>query len=210
MSEATNTARPPSAPLDVDASLLPSYAFSHRSLMWWGTLGLIAIEGTAFGLAIVAYFYLWTLSSAWPPDVAPPELRWGTLNLAIMLASLIPNEYTKRAAERHDLPGVRIGIVVCLVFALAFLGVRVLEYGALNCHWDTNAYASAVWVLLSLHTVHLVTDAYDSGVLAVLMFTGPMEDRRFADVSENAVYWYFVVASWVAIYGVIYLFARLV
>ena len=43
-----------------------------------------------------------------------------------------------------------------------------------------------------------------SAVLAVLMFTGPIEEHRFVDVEENAVYWYFVVLAWLPIYGVIY------
>ena len=46
-------------------------------------------------------------------------------------------------------------------------------------------------------------------VLAVLMHTGPLEGKRFADVSENAVYWYFVVLSWLPIYLVIYWAPRL-
>ena len=41
-------------------------------------------------------------------------------------------------------------------------------------------------------------------MLDVLLFTGPVEGQRFADVSENAMYWYFVVFSWLPIYAVIY------
>ena len=48
-----------------------------------------------------------------------------------------------------------------------------------------------------------------SAVLAVLMFTGPLEERRFVDVSENAMYWYFVVLSWLPIYALIYFAPRL-
>jgi heme/copper-type cytochrome/quinol oxidase subunit 3 len=70
--------------------------------------------------------------------------------------------------------------------------------------WDANAYGSAVWFLLGLHTTHLITDAYDSLVLLVLFFTGPLEGKRFVDVSENALYWYFVVCAWLPIYGVLY------
>ena len=50
---------------------------------------------------------------------------------------------------------------------------------------------------------------FDTVVLAVLMFTGPIEGRRFVDVSENAMYWNFVVAAWLPIYAVIYLAPRL-
>jgi cytochrome c oxidase subunit III len=193
---------------DVDASALPSFAFGARSVMWWGTVGVAAIEGTVFALAVVMYLYLRTLAKEWPPEVPPPSLTWGTLNTVILLASVIPNWYTKRAAERLDLHGVRVGMVVCIVFAVAFLVVRGFEFAALNCKWDSNAYASAIWFLLGLHTTHLVTDFYDSVVLGVLMFTGPIEGRRFVDVSENALYWNFVVAAWLPIYAIIYLASR--
>ena len=195
----------PPAGGDVDAAALPTVAFGHRSVMWWGTLGVMAIEGTVFALAIVMYLYLRTLVKEWPPEVPPPSLTWGTLNTVILILSCLPNWYTKRAAERFDLRGVRIGMVVCLAFAVAFLAIRAVEFTALNCKWDSNAYGSAVWLLLGLHTTHLLTDAFDTVVLAALMFTGPIEGRRFVDVSENAFYWYFVVAAWIPIYAITYL-----
>jgi heme/copper-type cytochrome/quinol oxidase subunit 3 len=101
-------------------------------------------------------------------------------------------------------------MVVCILFGLVFNGVRVLEFMALNTRWDSSAYGSIVWLLLGLHTTHIVTDFLDTLVLTVLMFTGPVEERRFVDVSENSGYWYFVVVSWLPIYGVIYWAPRLI
>jgi cytochrome c oxidase subunit I+III len=40
------------------------------------------------------------------------------------------------------------------------------------------------------------------------MFTRHAEPKRFVDVSENALYWYFVVGSWIPIYAVIYFAPR--
>lgn len=193
----------------LDVRHLPTFAFSHRSPMWWGTMGLVAIESTVFALAVMTYFYLRSHASTWPMSRFPPDLAWGMLNTIIMLGSLVPNWLAKRAAEQLDLPKVRFWMVVCMAFSLAFLAVRVFEFKALNTSWDENAYGSAVWMLMGLHTTHLVTDAYDSLVLTVLMFTGPIEGKRFVDVSENAAYWYFVVASWIPIYAVVYWGARL-
>jgi cytochrome c oxidase subunit 3 len=193
---------------DIDVSRLPTYVFGAGSMMWWGTMGLMLIEGTVFAITVVVYFYLRSHSQTWPINRAP-ELFWGGLNTAIMLGSLLPNWLAKRAAEREDRQGARWWLVACLLFALAFLVVRVFEFGALNTRWDSNAYGSVVWMLLALHTTHLVTDTIDTSVLAVLMFTGPLEGKRFVDVSENAMYWYFVVGSWLPIYAVIYWGARL-
>jgi cytochrome c oxidase subunit III len=200
--------RPRDANHSLDVSELPSYAFSHHSPMWWGTLGMIAIEGTVFALVIATYFYLRSHSSNWPMTTLPPDLLWGTLNTAIMLGSVVPNHLAKKAGEHHDVAGVRLWLVVALLFGVAFIAVRVMEFAALNVRWDTNAYGSVVWTLLGLHTVHLVTDWADTLVLAVLFFTGPLEGRRFVDVSENGLYWYFVVWAWLPIYFVIYWGAR--
>jgi heme/copper-type cytochrome/quinol oxidase subunit 3 len=177
--------------------------------MWWGTMGVSAIEGTVFALTIATYFYLWSHADTWPLSAPPPDLLWGTLNTLILVASCIPNHWTKKAAERHDLGQVRIGMAICIAFAVAFIAVRVCEFGALNTRWNSNAYGSVVWTLLGLHTTHLITDFADTVVLAVLMVAGPIEGRRFVDVAENAVYWNFVVLAWLPIYVVIYWVPRL-
>jgi cytochrome c oxidase subunit III len=193
----------------LDVSSLPSYKFGHHSLMWWGIMGMIAIEATVFALTIAAYFYLASQARDWPHGTPPPDLLWGTVNLVLLLLSAVPNHWTKRVAERGDETKMRIGLVICALFGLALIGVRALEFTALNCRWDTNAYGSAVWMLLGLHTTHLVTDVYDTIVLAALFFFPPIEGKRHVDVSENGLYWYFVVFSWLPIYFVIYLAPRL-
>jgi cytochrome c oxidase subunit 3 len=193
----------------LDVKGLPTFGFGHRSPMWWGTMGLVAIESTVFALAIMSYFYLRSHAAAWPMSGLPPDLLWGSVNTAVMVGSMVPNHFAKRAAERLDLPKVRLWMTVCMLVSVAFLTVRVFEFQALNTHWDSDAYGSIVWMLMGLHTTHLITDAYDSLVLTVLMFTGPLEGKRFVDVSENAGYWYFVVLSWIPIYAVIYWGARL-
>jgi len=198
------------APPTLDVSALAPGAFGHRSVVWWGTAGIIVIELTAFAMTIAAYFYLRTRVPYWPPNVPPPDHLWGAVNTIVLLASAIPNELARRAADRVDLAKVRLWMVIALAFALVFNIVRIFEFDDLNVRWDTNAYGSIVWLLLGLHTTHIVTDFFDSIVLATLMFVGPVEEKRFVDVSENAGYWYFVVLSWLPIYGVIYWAPRLI
>ena len=193
----------------IDARELPSYAFGHRSLMWWGTWGMIAIEGSVFALAAFVYFYVRTRVDEWPPSALPPELLWGTANTIVMLLSLVPNHLAKRAAESEDLAAVRLWLWVCCAFGVAFLALRALEFTVLNVRWDTNAYGSAVWMLLGLHTFHVLTDFWDSLVLAVLMMTDRAEGKRYSDVVDSSMYWYFVVFAWLPIYAVIYWGARI-
>ena len=63
-------------------------------------------------------------------------------------------------------------------------------------------------LLTTYCSIHLLTDFIDTVVLTALMFTSRISGRRFADVSENALYWWFVVASWVVIYSTIYIAPR--
>ena len=190
----------------IDAAALPDHAFGSRSIMWWATMAIIAIEGTVFALAIASYFYLQGNEEAWPPpNTALPGLLWPTVNVVILLVSLWPNEMVKRAAEDMRPADTRRWMVVADLFAVAFVIVRAIEYRHLNVSWDSNAYGSATWTLLTLHTLHLVTDLADTLVLTVLMFTHHGEKpRRFVDVAENAFYWYFVVLTWIPIYVVLY------
>ena len=193
----------------LDVSTLPSFAFSHRSLMWWSTAGLMAIEGSVFALAIVTELFLRVHAQAWPlSGQPPPALLWGTLNTVVMVTSLVPNHWTKRAAEALEVRRAGVGMIVCLVWAAVFLALRVLEFRALNCRWDDDAYGSVVWMLMGLHTTHLVTDFVDSTVLAALLFRKPVGLRRCVDVSENCLYWDFVVLSWLPLYVVVYWLPR--
>lgn len=192
----------------LDVAGLPTVVFGHRSLMWWGTLGVMAIEGTVFALAVMAYFYLRSHQETWPITSLPPDLLWGSLNTLVMLASFWPAHRAKKAAEDLNLARVRIWLVASVAFGLVFTLVRGYEFAALNVRWDSNAYGSVVWLLLGLHTVHILTDLVDTIVLTVLFFTGPLDGKRYVDVSENSFYWYFVVATWIPIYFVIYWGAR--
>jgi cytochrome c oxidase subunit 3 len=201
-SDAQARVRQYGAALDVRA--LPSFGFGHRSLMWWGTQGLVVIETVVFVMAVLAWFYLRDQSALWPPDGRIPSLLWGSLNTVLIVLSLWPNHLCKQAAERLDLVAVRRWLVVMSLIGLAVLWLRVFEFMHLNTHWQAHAFGSIVWLILGLHTVHLLTDTWDTVVLTVLMHTGPLEGKRFVDVSENALYWIFVVLSWLPLYAVLY------
>jgi heme/copper-type cytochrome/quinol oxidase subunit 3 len=192
----------------VDVSPLPTFAFGHKGLVWWGTVGFMVIEGSMFVMGLIVYFYLRLKVEAWPPSLPNPDIGFASANLAVVLASCVPNALAKRAAEAFDLRKVRLWLVVLTLAGAITLVLRAFEYTQLNCRWDDNAYGSIVWVLLSLHTIHVGTDVVESAVLTALMFIGPVTDRRFVDASENSLYWYFIAAWWIPIYLTIYFAPR--
>ena len=196
---------------NIDVADLPTWSFGSRSLMWWGTLGYIGIELSGFGLALAVYLYLAQKAQEWPLAASPPDLLPGTIMTALLLLSLLPNYFVKQSARGSRLGATQLGLVIMSILGLLPLIVRIFEFKGMNIYWDTNAYGSIVWLLLGLHTLHLGTDAVDTLVLTALMFTrhGHMK-RRMSDVNDNAVYWDFVVISWLPIYVLIYWFPRVI
>jgi heme/copper-type cytochrome/quinol oxidase subunit 3 len=192
----------------LDVAGLPSYGFGTRSLMWWGTAGMSTIEAMGFVMMILVYFDLKSRNQLWPNEGDAPGLLWGTVNLALAFVSAIPNVLADKAANDHDLRKIRLWLVVFLVIGLALIGVRWLEFNALNVRWDASAYGSAVWVLFGLHTFNLLTNYADTLVVAAVVFKEPMDGKRYVDVAENAGYWWFIVLSWIPIYAVVYWGAR--
>ena len=193
----------------LDVRELPDQgAFGHQGLIWWGTIGFMVIEGSMFFMVLITYFYLRLRVDEWPPSLADPDLFYGTLNLAVLIVSALPNHLAKKAGEEFALPRVQFWLVICVLLGGAMLLLRAFEFTTLNCRWDDNAYGSMVWCLMVLHTLHLATDVVDTGVLALLMFTGPITKSRFIDVAENGLYWYFVVLSWIPIYLTVYFAPR--
>jgi heme/copper-type cytochrome/quinol oxidase subunit 3 len=195
-----------------DLSRLPTHAFGNRALTWWGEIAFFLIEGTAFALAIAAYFFLMNQEQLWPPPpVAPPDLLPGTLFTILILLSEIPNSIAKHAAERGELRKLRLLLIIMSAIGLVLVLLRAWEFDSLNVLWTDNAYGSIIWALLLLHATHFITDWADTLVLTALMHgKHGMEGRRFVDCSENSIYWRFVWLLWLPIYVLIYWLPRLV
>jgi heme/copper-type cytochrome/quinol oxidase subunit 3 len=194
----------------LDLSALPTEMPRSGSLTWWGTLAFMLIEGTGFALMIGVYLYLGSQAPEWPIGAPPPELGPGTGVTLLLLASLVPNFFLSRWAADQNLRRTRIGLLLMAAFGTAPLLLRIAEFGAMGVSWDSNAYGSVVWILLGLHTTHILTDLIETYVLCALMFTRHGDHpRRYGDVQDGALYWYFVVLTWLPIYGCLYGLPRL-
>jgi heme/copper-type cytochrome/quinol oxidase subunit 3 len=201
---------PPSVRIVGDLTGVPTAGFRSHGLWTWGALGFMTIETAGFGLACAAYLYIMTAAPQWPLANRPPDLIWGTTLTLLLLASLGPTALLSRASRRRDLGQTRRWAVIVAVLNALALVIRALEFPHLNTRWDHDAYGSATWALMLLHTVHLITDFVDTAFLTVFLFTHDVDSERFSDVDDDAVYWAFVVLTWLPIYALVYWAPRLV
>ena len=189
-----------------DVAELPNNIVGPGSLTWWGTVGFMLIEGTAFALTFATYFFLMNQEDSWPPEPwHAPSLLAGTLFTIVIVLSEIPNTMIKKAAQASDTEKIRKLLLLMVGIGVLLLVIRAFEFPSLNVNWFENAYGSILWALLLLHTTHILTDWVDTVVLAALVQT-PLgyERRRMIDTDENSLYWRFVWLTWLPIYLMIY------
>jgi cytochrome c oxidase subunit III len=180
----------------LDVSAIPTVAFGHRNVSWLANVLYMTIEATMFALLFMTFFFLKTRSPHWPPSgFIPPAAGPGIVSAVIFAISLIPAYWTKRRAFQQSATAVRVGLAIMAFVAAALIVIRIAEFSSLNCRWTDNAYASCIWILLGLHTGHLITEWIETLVLLAIASTPHMYGIRFADVGMNSDYWYFVVVT---------------
>jgi cytochrome c oxidase subunit 3 len=189
-----------------DVAGLPTTTFGHRSMMWWGTVGYVLIEGTTLLICAGSYFYLRKNFASWPPGSVPrPGLTAAAVQAALMLASNVPMLSVDRAARRLDLKAVRTGMLICTLLAVAMCGVRVFEFQALHVRWDSNAYGSVAWATLVTHSTLLLLETAETLVFTALLFSPSMEQRDLSAAADNALYWYFMTLVWLPLAAIVFL-----
>jgi cytochrome c oxidase subunit III len=193
----------------VDVSGLPTDVYGHRSTIWWGTVAFMLIEGTTLAICAVAYLYLRRNFSALPPErVAVPGLTAATLNVALMLASFIPNHLLARAGYRKDDAAIRLLTLLSVAICTAFVVLRWFEFQALHVRWDLNAYGSAAWAILFFHGTLLAVEVGETAVMSAIFWAGRQEAKHYSDVTDICMYWYFMCLCWLPLYAIVFLLPR--
>lgn len=192
-----------------DISHLETSGFGHRTDPWWGTIAFMALEGMGFVLSVGIFLYIVAVNPQWPVGFPPQNLLWSTGLTLLFLLSLIPNWFVIQAAKAKSNAALLPLLVLMCLIGIGTLVIRWFEFGALTLRWDDNVYGSLLWVLLGLHTSHLVTDVGDTIVMTAMFFTKHVPESRFSDADENAFYWVFVVIGWLPIYLLLYWAPRL-
>ena len=202
----------------LDVSKLPATMFDDHSILWWGNNWGLAIETAVFGILIALYFSVWMSMSGWiPPLTTPgkpplynplPDLVYPTIVLVVFLMSLIPAIYIDLAARRRDAAGMKYGMLVTLAFNLVLIVLRYYEFDALHFKWNDNAYGSVVWTTLGAHMTYDLAATLEFGVMGVWVLLNSLDDKHALDVTLAGVYWYWIAATWVLIYAVVYISPR--
>jgi cytochrome c oxidase subunit 3 len=166
------------------------------------TVGLrifVGVVTVVFTLFVVAYSDRMTLPD-WRP-VPEPTLMW--LNLIVLFASSAAMQWAVFGAQKGRTANVEAGMLIGGACALAFLAGQLLvvrQLHALGFFAPTNPALAFLYVLATLHGVHLLGGMVALGRTVLKVWKGAEAQQVRASVELCAFYWHFLLVVWLVLF----------
>jgi heme/copper-type cytochrome/quinol oxidase subunit 3 len=211
----TTSAPAPGPHRTLDVSDLPSMKLDTHAPLWWGNLLAIFIETTTLAILVATYFYTRRNFHDWPPnrvDRQPilyfndpnPNLGAATAELILVLLSLAPMIWIDKRARRMEEPPVKLGLWVMFAITLVLITLRAFELPGLKFKWNDNAYGSIVWTTMVMHLTYLIAAGLEFLIMGLWTTIHGLDESHALDVTLAGFYWYWVAATFLVVYAVIF------
>lgn len=163
-------------------------------------LGVVTI---LFLLLIMAYGERMA-TEEWRPT--PQQgLLW--LNTALLFLASISLQWARISARRDRIDGVETGLLVGGVFTIAFLAGQVIAWQQLQAMavFDITSPAVAFFYLITaLHALHLLGGLVAWARTTARVWQGFDPGTVRMSVELCAVYWHFLLAVWLILFGLLF------
>jgi cytochrome c oxidase subunit III len=187
-----------------------------------GMWTFLATEVMFFGGLFMAYIvYRHEYPHAFAVASKHTDLFYGTLNTAILLTSSLWMALAVNAAKENRRRQLVTFLLLTILFALGFLGVKALEYSAdLRQHLlpgkgfsvpeapKTDMFFFLYWAMTGLHGLHVLIGIGVLSVIALLAHRGKFTSENHNAVEVSGLYWHFVDIVWIFLYPLLYLVDR--
>ena len=141
----------------------------------------------------------------------PEELNQAlALGLTVLLLVSSISAYLGENAIAHGRRSAAVGMLsFTVLLGLAFMiGVGFEFAEALDNFPVSTIYGSNFFMLIGLHTFHVITGVAALAVVANLVRKGHFSEESHWGVEACVKYWHFVDLAWVVIYPTLYLVGR--
>jgi heme/copper-type cytochrome/quinol oxidase subunit 3 len=168
----------------------------------------LASECMLFGGLISTYVLYRGASQTGPYPSDVFDIPYTSVSSFVLLASSLTMVLALAAAQKRDMPRMRVWLLATAMLGLTFVGGQVYEFTAFyreGLSITTNLFGTTFFVLTGFHGVHVTV-----GILMLLSLVGmSAADRLPADaafpVEMVGLYWHFVDIVWIVIFTVVYL-----
>lgn len=163
----------------------------------WVFLGVVT---ALFGLFISAYNMRMELAD-WRP-LPEPWILWP--NTVLLILSSVALQWARVAARRENMASLRSGLAAGGILAFAFLAGQYLAWRqliALGYYADVNPANAFFYVFTAFHGLHLLGGLVAWTRTTARLWRGSEVSQVRLSVELCAVYWHFLLAVWVVLFG---------
>ncbi len=183
----------------------PTHEVKGRMGMWW----FLASEIMTFG-GFIAIYVLYRMASggAWSSMAEHVSTLMGTINTVVLLTSSLTIVKAYEAIDKQDRKSAQRFLLITLILAFAFLGVKAIEYATEISNGYTpltGIFWSFYFVMTGLHGLHVVGGIVAIGALYIMAIRGTLWNGTQKRVEYIGLYWHFVDIVWIFLFPLLYL-----
>jgi heme/copper-type cytochrome/quinol oxidase subunit 3 len=176
-----------------------------------GIVLFIASEAVFFILLILAYVTYHREHGNGPTAASSLDIiKTGVFSL-FLFSSSATMAFAERAFRGHLRAKLQVGLAATMLLGGAFLLGQGMEYVRLiqaDVTISRDLFGTTFFTLTGFHGLHVLTGLLMIGILLGLSLAR-REQPRLGAMGVVSLYWHFVDAVWVVIFGVVYLWAFL-
>ena len=162
----------------------------------------LAVATSLFALLISAYF-MRMLGADWT-TLAVPGLLW--LNTGVLILGSAAMQWTRTAAQRGRIEGVRTGLIAAGVFTFSFLAGQLWVWQQLNASGyfvSANPANAFFYLFTALHGLHLLGGLWVWGKTTAKVGRGVGVSEVRLSVELCTVYWHFLLLVWLVLFALL-------
>jgi cytochrome c oxidase subunit 3 len=162
----------------------------------------LAVVTSLFALFISAYAMRMKLGD-WSP-MPKPGLLW--LNTAVLILTSVAMQWTRAAANRGQIDGVRIGLVAGGVLTFVFLAGQLVVWQQLNASGyfvAANPANDFFYLLTAVHGLHLLGGLVAWGKVTARVWRGVAVREVRESVGLCTVYWHYLLLVWLVLFALL-------
>ncbi|HEY2970297.1 MAG TPA: cytochrome c oxidase subunit 3 [Casimicrobiaceae bacterium] len=166
-------------------------------------LGVFLAVATSLFALLVSAFFMRKMGADWT-RLAVPRVLW--LNTVLLLLSGVAMQWTRGAARREQIDGVRSGLIAAGVFTFAFLAGQLWAWQQLNAsgYFVASDPATAFFYLLTaLHGLHLLGGLWVWGKTTAKVWRGVEVGAVRMSVELCTVYWHYLFLVWLVLFALL-------
>lgn len=176
-----------------------------------GMIVFITSEAVFFALLVLSYAFFHKGGQGAEASRMLDPIKTGFFSIALLSSSLTM-WLAEKAHEKKNYKGVALWLLATVILGAIFLIGQGIEYALLIHNHITisrNLFGSTFFTLTGFHGMHVLFGLLMLGVLTGLAFAGKKFSPNSEALSTIAIYWHFVDAVWIVIFGVVYMWSYL-